>query len=86
MISPAVSSPADSTDAERLERDHVHKVYNEIASHFTVTRENPWPNVKKFIDGLEVIIKNHIAMFQFHRLHMLINTDKLMVMILYSLA
>eukprot|EP00054_Salpingoeca_dolichothecata_P000608 m.17148 g.17148 ORF g.17148 m.17148 type:complete len:491 (-) comp10988_c0_seq1:54-1526(-) len=32
-----------------IEREHVHNVYNTIASHWDRTRHKPWPRVKKFI-------------------------------------
>lgn len=38
--------------AAKLEIEKVHKVYNEIGSHFSETRHSPWPNVESFIKGL----------------------------------
>lgn len=38
--------------AAKLEIENVHKVYNEIGSHFSETRHSPWPNVENFIKGL----------------------------------
>lgn len=38
--------------AARLEIENVHKVYNEIGSHFSETRHSPWPNVENFIKSL----------------------------------
>ncbi|XP_065207939.1 alkylated DNA repair protein alkB homolog 8 [Planococcus citri] len=35
--------------ASKLERTHVHEVYDEIANHFSETRHKPWPNVESFI-------------------------------------
>lgn len=32
------------------EEEYVHKVYNEIASHFSQTRYKPWPIVTKFLN------------------------------------
>ncbi|KAI8916133.1 S-adenosyl-L-methionine-dependent methyltransferase, partial [Gorgonomyces haynaldii] len=32
-----------------LENEHVHKVYDEIAKHFSDTRHKPWPVVDQFI-------------------------------------
>ena len=40
--------------AAKLEIENVHKVYNEIGSHFSETRHSPWPNVEKFISDLPV--------------------------------
>ena len=37
----------------QLEAAHVHRVYDEIASHFSSTRHTPWPRVKDFVVGLE---------------------------------
>lgn len=38
--------------AAKLEIENVHKVYNEIGSHFSETRHSPWPNVESFIKSL----------------------------------
>lgn len=38
--------------AARLEIENVHKVYNEIGTHFSETRHSPWPNVESFIKNL----------------------------------
>lgn len=38
--------------AAKLEIENVHKVYNEIGSHFSETRHSPWPNVGGFIENL----------------------------------
>ena len=38
--------------AAKLEIENVHKVYNEIGSHFSETRHSPWPNVESFIENL----------------------------------
>lgn len=35
--------------AENKEEEYVHKVYNEIASHFSETRYKPWPIVTEFL-------------------------------------
>lgn len=36
-------------DAETREEQHVHAVYNEIATHFSDTRYKPWPVVSNFL-------------------------------------
>ncbi|KAL4089593.1 hypothetical protein QTP88_024606 [Uroleucon formosanum] len=36
-------------NASELEFQHVHDVYENIASHFSETRQKPWPNVVKFL-------------------------------------
>lgn len=38
---------------EEMEKIHVNKVYDEIASHFDHTRYKPWPGVKNFVSSLE---------------------------------
>lgn len=40
--------------AELKEEEYVHKVYNEIAGHFSETRYKPWPIVTKFLLGQAV--------------------------------
>lgn len=35
------------------ELENVHKVYNEIANHFSETRHSPWPQVNEFIQAFE---------------------------------
>ena len=42
-----------SNRAVEIEQAHVHKVYDKIAEHFASTREKPWPNVVKFLNGLD---------------------------------
>ncbi|VVC36459.1 Hypothetical protein CINCED_3A015584 [Cinara cedri] len=37
-------------NASKLEYLHVHNVYENIASHFSETRQKPWPNVLKFLE------------------------------------
>lgn len=37
--------------AESKEEEYVHKVYNEIASHFSKTRYKPWPIVTQFLEN-----------------------------------
>lgn len=32
-----------------IEREHVHKVYSEIAAHFSDTRFKPWPRIAQFL-------------------------------------
>ncbi|OBT55854.1 hypothetical protein VE04_04648 [Pseudogymnoascus sp. 24MN13] len=38
---------------EAYEEQHVHEVYEQIASHFSQTRYKPWPIVNEFLLGLE---------------------------------
>jgi tRNA (uracil-5-)-methyltransferase TRM9 len=37
---------------EKYEEQHVHEVYEEIASHFSSTRYKPWPIVESFLKSL----------------------------------
>jgi tRNA (uracil-5-)-methyltransferase TRM9 len=37
---------------ERYEEQHVHEVYEQIASHFSSTRYKPWPIVESFVQSL----------------------------------
>ncbi|CAF1506112.1 unnamed protein product [Adineta ricciae] len=41
--------PKTESDAYRLEQEHVHKVYNEIAHKFSDSRYKPWPHVAEFL-------------------------------------
>ena len=41
--------PKSESDASELEREHVHKVYDDIAHHFSDTRYKPWPRVVEFL-------------------------------------
>ena len=34
---------------EELEAEHVHKVYSQIAEHFSDTRFKPWPRIAQFL-------------------------------------
>lgn len=36
----------------QLEQENVHRVYDEIATHFSETRHSPWPKVETFIRDL----------------------------------
>ena len=47
-----VTPRATSLTATDLEREHVHKVYDVIARHFSHTRHHPWPQVTEFLAGL----------------------------------
>ncbi|KAK6485955.1 alkylated DNA repair protein alkB-like protein 8 [Huso huso] len=48
----APSVPQSDGDASRLERKFVHKVYEQIADHFSNTRHSPWPKVVEFLKSL----------------------------------
>lgn len=45
------SNDATNADPASHENEHVHKVYQEIAHHFSSTRYKPWPLVEKFLNG-----------------------------------
>ncbi|KAJ8524594.1 hypothetical protein ON010_g16523 [Phytophthora cinnamomi] len=49
-VAAASCSPLAPTE---LEREHVHKVYDLIAPHFSHTRHHPWPQVTQFLEQLE---------------------------------
>jgi tRNA (uracil-5-)-methyltransferase TRM9 len=38
---------------EKYEEQHVHEVYEQIASHFSSTRYKPWPIVESFLQSLD---------------------------------
>ncbi|CAM5075778.1 unnamed protein product [Natator depressus] len=40
------------TEAPKLEQEYVHKVYEEIATHFSSTRHSPWPQIVEFLRTL----------------------------------
>ncbi|KAM6291258.1 tRNA (carboxymethyluridine(34)-5-O)-methyltransferase ALKBH8 isoform 2-T2 [Porphyrio hochstetteri] len=46
------SFPHSETEASKLEQEYVHKVYEEIATHFSSTRHSPWPRVVEFLRSL----------------------------------
>ncbi|NXN93948.1 ALKB8 protein, partial [Rhinopomastus cyanomelas] len=46
------SFPHSDTEASQLEQEYVHKVYEEIATHFSSTRHSPWPRVVDFLRSL----------------------------------
>lgn len=46
------SMSAAIDDDERYENQHVHEVYEQIASHFSSTRYKPWPVIEKFLKDL----------------------------------
>ncbi|XP_064608870.1 alkylated DNA repair protein alkB homolog 8-like [Liolophura sinensis] len=47
-------SPVSEQEAAILETTHVHKVYEEIATHFSDTRHTAWPRIAEFIKSLPV--------------------------------
>ncbi|BFZ15045.1 hypothetical protein BsWGS_18084 [Bradybaena similaris] len=43
------SVPQTDAEARKLEHQHVHQVYDNIAEHFSGTRYKPWPRVAQFL-------------------------------------
>ncbi|XP_042136353.1 tRNA (carboxymethyluridine(34)-5-O)-methyltransferase ALKBH8 isoform X3 [Peromyscus maniculatus bairdii] len=41
-----------SKEAWQLEQEHVHRVYDLIARHFSSTRHSPWPRIVEFLKAL----------------------------------
>ncbi|XP_068122965.1 alkylated DNA repair protein alkB homolog 8 isoform X2 [Hyperolius riggenbachi] len=41
-------------EASSLEKEYVHKVYEDIAGHFSSTRHSPWPRVMDFLRTLPI--------------------------------
>lgn len=46
------SFPHNEMEASELEQEYVHKVYEEIATHFSSTRHSPWPRIVEFLRSL----------------------------------
>ncbi|XP_063807646.1 alkylated DNA repair protein alkB homolog 8 isoform X2 [Pseudophryne corroboree] len=46
--------PVGDLGAESLEKEYVHKVYEDIAGHFSSTRHTPWPKITDFLMGLPI--------------------------------
>ncbi|XP_048199730.1 alkylated DNA repair protein alkB homolog 8 [Perognathus longimembris pacificus] len=46
------SFPESDREASRLEQEYVHRVYEEIAGHFSSTRHTPWPRIVEFLKAL----------------------------------
>ncbi|KAF2160830.1 hypothetical protein M409DRAFT_70149 [Zasmidium cellare ATCC 36951] len=42
----------DLNRGEGYEEEHVHSVYDQIASHFSSTRYKPWPIIERFLKNL----------------------------------
>lgn len=46
--------PRSHDDAVNLEKEHVHKVYDNIAEHFSNTRHSAWPKIAEFLKNQPV--------------------------------
>ncbi|KAM6157700.1 tRNA (carboxymethyluridine(34)-5-O)-methyltransferase ALKBH8 [Rhynchocyon petersi] len=44
--------PRNDKEASQLEQEYVHRVYEEIAEHFSSTRHTPWPRIVQFLKDL----------------------------------
>uniref|UniRef100_A0AAA9S070 tRNA (carboxymethyluridine(34)-5-O)-methyltransferase ALKBH8 n=1 Tax=Bos taurus TaxID=9913 RepID=A0AAA9S070_BOVIN len=52
MKETPASFPESDKEALQLEQDYVHRVYEEIARHFSSTRHTPWPHIVEFLKAL----------------------------------
>uniref|UniRef100_A0A8C6CUY3 Fe2OG dioxygenase domain-containing protein n=1 Tax=Moschus moschiferus TaxID=68415 RepID=A0A8C6CUY3_MOSMO len=52
MKEAPASFPESDKEALQLEQDYVHRVYEEIARHFSSTRHTPWPHIVEFLKAL----------------------------------
>lgn len=56
----AAARPPDDDDGDRdddnnpvlKEKEHVHEIYSQIATHFSDTRYKPWPKIAEFLESL----------------------------------
>lgn len=55
MADPSDRSAECDDDSQRAVRDpaRMRTVYDEIATHFSQTRAYPWPEIEKFLDGVD---------------------------------
>lgn len=51
FIKNNLRTPSDES-AVKIESEYVHKVYESISDHFSLTRHSPWPKVHDFIKSL----------------------------------
>ncbi|XP_039724646.1 alkylated DNA repair protein alkB homolog 8-like isoform X2 [Pteropus medius] len=52
MKEPPPSFPESDKEAAQLEQEYVHRVYEEIAGHFSSTRHSAWPRIVEFLKAL----------------------------------
>ncbi|KAM8814834.1 tRNA (carboxymethyluridine(34)-5-O)-methyltransferase ALKBH8 [Rhynchonycteris naso] len=52
MKEPPPLFPESDKEASQLEQEYVHRVYEEIAGHFSSTRHTPWPHIVEFLKAL----------------------------------
>ncbi|KAI0064646.1 S-adenosyl-L-methionine-dependent methyltransferase [Artomyces pyxidatus] len=51
-MSTKVTATVVDSDPSLYEENHVHQVYDQIASHFSATRYKPWPIIAAFLSSL----------------------------------
>lgn len=51
-VGPGAGIGAGQQDPESYEQEHVHSVYESIATHFSATRYKPWPVIAEFLQSL----------------------------------
>ncbi|KAI7439648.1 hypothetical protein KC368_g11347 [Hortaea werneckii] len=51
-MSATGESRGEEPKGEDYEEQHVHEVYEQIASHFSSTRYKPWPIIERFLNTL----------------------------------
>jgi tRNA (uracil-5-)-methyltransferase TRM9 len=49
---PALVQSLDALASQEYEVQHVHEVYEQIATHFSATRHKPWPIVESFLQSI----------------------------------
>lgn len=52
MKKPPPSFPESDKEASQLEQEYVHRVYEQIAGHFSSTRHSAWPHIVEFLKTL----------------------------------
>ncbi len=63
------------------EKEHVHEIYSQIATHFSDTRYKPWPKIAEFLNSLpagSIVTDIGISYIYMHSLQyrlMIINND-----------
>ncbi|CAE6397413.1 unnamed protein product [Rhizoctonia solani] len=50
----ALAPSASNDGAQSHEDEYVHKVYDQIAPHFSQTRYKPWPVIAKFLESVPI--------------------------------
>ncbi|KAK2496757.1 hypothetical protein MC885_005709 [Smutsia gigantea] len=58
------SFPESDKEASQLEQEYVHRVYEEIAGHFSSTRHTPWPRIVEFLKALPSKLDSFLLTFR----------------------